>query len=155
MDFDPRNPPPVVPVPVPRPWNGPGGQQTRFFTDPTRDALRASTRAGPGAQEVYEMHRYPSFRGEAVIALASGVSQQVLTAPDTYRNGLILRNASGVGVNVFVSFGTTASANSILRLEPNVMIQFDTSVPQDDIFAFASGGAGTLILAVSTIALPR
>lgn len=99
------------------------------------------------AQPVREAHRYAQVNGSVVFQITA-VSQNVLAAPQNFRNMLMLRNTSGA--SIFVDFGRDASQDAILNMPPGTTILFDTVVPQDDVYAFSPLGA-TLSIAFSNI----
>ena len=141
-----------------RPWDG-SGMPTGPRTGNVREVAgfdslsRPSTPVGSSSREVYEMHRYAKLNGTLTLAISSTVSTPVIAAPTTYRNMLMLRNTDATDT-IYVNFGNAASATSILTLAPGIQVLFDTVVPQDDIFAFASANSPVLAVAFSTISLP-
>jgi hypothetical protein len=91
---------------------------------------------------VRDLHRYARVV-DSLAALSPGLSVQVLAESIGLRNFLLLRNA---GANdVFIGFSSTASANSPLLLTPNQSALFDTVVPQNDIYAFSTGGSSLAV----------
>lgn len=83
-------------------------------------------------------------------ATVANQSTNFLNSTDAYRNYLMLRNASAAA-NIYIGFGTDASAFSTLRLIPGAIALFDAVVPQDDLYYFADAAAGTLCCAYSTV----
>lgn len=114
----------------------------------------------PTAAQTFNLERYATINGSHNYPVGV-VSAKLLDAPNTYRNFLHIRNASGVGgANIYVEFGNDALidgagiAGSILRLAPNEQFLCDAVVPQDDIYAIADAAGGLLVIAFSVIALP-
>lgn len=114
----------------------------------------------PTSAGVFNLERYATINGSRSYPVGL-VSAKLLDAPNTYRNFLHLRNASGVGgANLYVEFGNDAVldaagiAGSILRLAPNEQFLCDAVVPQDDIYAIADAAGGLLVIAQSVISLP-
>lgn len=155
MNNDPRFPR-VVPIPGQVPWNGPGMQNSPrvgAIRNTVESVSRPSLVGGPSTDSgVFELHRYAKLNGE-ILFPCSTVSGLAAAAPTTYRNMLLLRNTDATDT-IFVAFGSDATLQSVLALEPGVQVLFDTVVPQDDIFAIASANAPILAVAFSTINLP-
>lgn len=87
--------------------------------------------------------------GEQVVAVPNGSSLSVLPEPAYKRNLLGFRNSSATATpNIFIAFGTNATANAFLRLTQNQMVLFDNAVPQDEVFAFADAVGAQLTLVV-------
>lgn len=103
----------------------------------------------PDATPIFDEHHYARLNGETVINVPNGSSQLALPGPATLRNFLQLRNSSA-SANVYVSFGGTASLNSILMLAAGEQILYDVVVPQDDIFVYGDAASATLVIASST-----
>lgn len=106
----------------------------------------------PSAPQVFSLQGVASFQGSKQFLIGTS-SLKVLDAPATYRNMLIIRNISGVGVNAFIDFGSDATQGSAIILAPDELILFDSVVPQDDIYAIGSA-AGAISILVSVISLP-
>lgn len=109
----------------------------------------AGESAGVPISPVFDAHHYARLNGEQLYTLDASSSEMVLPRTSMLRNMLFLRNSSGAA-DVYVSFGNTASANSILKLSAGDQILLDAVVPQDDIFAFSTTGGATLVVASST-----
>ena len=105
----------------------------------------------PQATAIYDKSRFPMI-SEQIVACPQN-SNLFLSAPANKRVMLLLRNVSAAA-NVFVSFGTQASANSILRLTPNTIILMDAVVPQNDLYSFADAANGFLVYAYNDLELP-
>jgi hypothetical protein len=141
--------PPVRPLPTMQPWSAP---QTIEAVPEVR-TMRPAIASGAVVQAsdsapVREAHRYAQINGSVVFTL-NAISQNVLAAPQNFRNMLMMRNVSGG--TIYVDFGRDAAANSPLELVPGAIILFDTVVPQDDVNAIAPGGAASLSVAFSNI----
>lgn len=80
-------------------------------------------------------------------------TQPFLSAPNTRRNVLMLRNASTGGQNIYVEFGKVATTDTVLFLVPNQTIYLDAVVPQDDLYAAGDAAGGRLAFGYSTINL--
>jgi hypothetical protein len=141
--------PPVRPLGNRTPWSAP---QTIEAVPEVR-TIRPAIASGAVVQArdaapVREAHRYAQVNGSIVIALNAAEPILALTAPQNFRNMLMLRNSSGA--IIYVDFGREASLNSILSMPPGTTILFDTVVPQDDVYAFSPLGA-TLSIGFSNI----
>lgn len=77
--------------------------------------------------------------------------QSFLSAPNTRRNLLMLRNASTGGQIVYVEFGKVASTDSVLALVAGQIILFDEVVSQDDLYAACDVAGARLVYGYSTI----
>lgn len=107
-------------------------------------------------------HQYAyTNRVQTVTSTAAGALTKIdgsivlLEEPTSYRNFLFMRNtAASGGSNIYIDFGMQASASSIIRLEPTIMILLDTVVPQDDIYAFADGANASLVIQYGNVELP-
>jgi hypothetical protein len=111
----------------------------------------AGTPAGP--VPIQDAHRYADVRGDLVTTVpqtAGGVL--VLSAPDTLRNFLAIRNSSTTA-NLYLSFGNQATTNSTFRLTPNQIMLLDTVVPQDDLYAVADDTDGQISVAFSNLSM--
>lgn len=100
---------------------------------------------------ILDPHHYASVQGVSVPVTQNTTQVPFLTAPSGKRNFLSLRNGAAAG-NIFINFGQSADANSPIMVGPGVTILFDTVVPQDDLYAFASAAALTLSFGYSNIA---
>lgn len=145
------------------PWHSPGDfpNAPRGATGVIRKKLSLPTNvanASANANEVFDLSRFVKFAGETFYQLNSNVAVMVLAAPDVWRNGLGFRNSGPTGgPNIYISFGTPATVNSFLRLQPNELALFDDIIPQDDCWAISDlSGAGIAAVTVvqSTIVLP-
>jgi hypothetical protein len=104
----------------------------------------------PERVTVYDPHHYAApIEGSAPVSNAA--AQLLLLQPQTRRNYLVLRNASPAAQNIFVAFGSQATATSALRLTPNQVVFLDP-VPQTDMYALADAAGARLSWSVSTIA---
>lgn len=98
---------------------------------------------------VDDKYRYAEFNGEQVVAV--GVADVLaLVEPPQRRNLLMFRNSGAT--NLFIAFGSVATANSVLRLTSNQMVLFDTVVPQDEVHCISDVAGGQLTIAVSNYA---
>jgi hypothetical protein len=80
-----------------------------------------------------------------VVAVQPAALAQV--APGV-RNLLMLRNSGAT--NLFIGFGSPATANSTLRITSNTIVLFDTVVPQNDIWVLSDAAGGQLSYSYST-----
>lgn len=94
---------------------------------------------------VREAHRYASPI-EIPFSLDANTSTMVLQLPTGLRNFLMFR-ATETTNGIYISFGTSASLSSILRLTANQMAMFDTVVPQTEVFAYCPDDPGVLTIA--------
>lgn len=140
--------PPVRPLPIFRPWSAP---QT---ADPAAENRRLGIAAASGAlieakqaTAIREAHRYATINGSTVYSITTQ-PQQVLAAPQNYRNFLAMRNLGTA--NIFIEFGREASSNATVLLLPGQIILFDAVVPQDDVSAIGSA-ASQLSLSFSNV----
>lgn len=151
---DPRFPP-VVPLSNLDPWGSSGGIPIRPG-GPDNSALVRAYQAVPvppgGLAHIANAQQFSNLGGELYLAVPQVNSPIVLARSDTLRNMLILRNPSATA-NIYVTFGNFASLNSALRLTPNMMIMFDSNVPQDDVYALADAAAGFITIAASNVVL--
>lgn len=141
--------PSVRPLPTMQPWSAP---QTIEAVPEVR-TMRPAIASGAVVQAsqsaaVREAHRYAQINGSVVFAL-NATSQNVLAAPQNFRNMLMMRNVSGG--SIYIDFGRDADANSAIELVPGAIILFDTVVPQDDVYAIAPGGASGLSISFSNL----
>lgn len=83
---------------------------------------------------------------------ATAPQESVLILPQTNvrRNWMMIRNASAT-VDLYVSFGRTASAFSPLTIAAGRTVFFDTVVPQNDVYILASGPLGFIAMSWATI----
>lgn len=108
-------------------------------------------RAGQTAEEflrnILDAHHYANIVEQVVSVTQSTdpASQLILPAPDGRRNWLSFRNASGgAAPNVYLGFGNTATANSVLKLADGDIFLFDSVVQQNDVYAWADGASAVL-----------
>lgn len=106
---------------------------------------------GGGADQaiVFDEHHYARINGSLVINIPAGTSVLAVAGPSSLRNFLQFRNPSTTDP-IYIEFGDQADANALLSLAPGDQVLYDTVVPQDDVYAFATV-ASVLILAYSTI----
>lgn len=166
--------PPVVPASDLVPWDGgpqrltraPGGPGTLrapMGPSPAGGGFAGAMVPGPGGFNAQspsglapvwtaEAHRYARLTNALIgVDVASSL---VLTQPDTYRNFLAFRNVNAAAI-LYISFGSAASLNSVFRLAPNIMLLFDSVVPQDDIYVISDTAASQIAITYSTVALPE
>jgi hypothetical protein len=170
---DPRFPP-VRPASDLVPWDGgpqrltrnpgaPGTLRAPLGPSPVGGGFAGAMVPGPGGFNgqpapgqapiwTAEAHRYARITN-ALIGVDT-TSALVLTQPDTYRNFLAIRNPNAVAV-LYISFGSAASTNSVFRIAPNIMLLFDSVVPQDDIYVLSDTAASQIAIAYSTVAIPE
>ncbi len=173
MSNDPRFPP-VYPVSNLAPWDSgpqsltrspgaPGTLRAPMGPSPAGGGFAGAMVPGAGGFNgtpapgmmptwVAEAHRYARLVN--AVLPAETTSALILTQPDTYRNFLAIRNINPVAI-LYVSFGSTASVDSVFRIAPNVMILFDSVVPQDDIYAISDTAASRIAISYSTVAIPE
>ena len=110
----------------------------------------ARLRAG-GASLFFDPAGFARFNGEQVFNLVQNTSTQILAEPNTFRNGLVIRNASAGTERVFVSFGGGgASALSLLLLVPGDQIALNyPCCPQDIVYAFSPDAAAIVVVGFS------
>lgn len=110
----------------------------------------ARLRAG-GASLFFDPAGFARFNGQQVFNLAQNTSTQILAEPNTFRNGLIIRNASAGTEQVFISFGGgSASALSLLLLVPGDQIALNyPCCPQDIVYAFSPDAAAIVVVGFS------
>lgn len=155
MTYDP-NPldpfPPVQYLSQREPWSVPGYIPPSPHNLPVRPTgLTPATTQTIGSEDtanIRELYRYAS-----IISLAQSVgttSVKFLDAPIGKRNFLGFRNASTGAQVVYVDFNSNATTSSWLALNPGVIVLFDVSVPQDDLYVISSAAGGVLAYAYST-----
>lgn len=130
--------PHVLPAPLMRP-----GQRT--FAPAINAPYTPPGVAGGPAVPMDDRYHYADMNGEQVVAVGLA-SLMVLASPAFRRNILAFRNSGTT--NLFLCFGNDASQSSVFRLAPNVMILFDTVVPQDDVFCISDAAGGQLSIGV-------
>lgn len=109
--------------------------------------------APDGSAYIIDLHHYARpIEGYTAVpdVTAGGLSVLLLQESDARRNYLTLRNASSL-VDIYVSFGREASAQSPILLAPGQTILYDNVVPQTDMWVLASGASGFLAYSWSTI----
>lgn len=154
--------PPIRPFPGLNPWSQPQSldQLPRDFT-PAMGPLVGRAGAGPmggvtpgeispDVQTIRDPHRYARLSGSARLNVGVA-SSLILSSPPTFRNFLVIRNASATA-NVFIDFGIAADVSRTpIRLIPNAMLIFDDVVPQDDVFAIADAAGGIVGISFSNV----
>lgn len=107
----------------------------------------------PAAMSVnaFEQHRYAQLIEGNINVPTVPSGSPFITQSESRRNLLILRNASGVGgPDIYIGFGSEASAISAIVLRAQQYALFDVVVPQNDLFCLASAAGGVLVYAFST-----
>lgn len=96
---------------------------------------------------IIDPHHYAQVaKGVQNPVSVAAIQTPFLLQPETRRNFLSIRNGSASGgANIYIDFGTSASALSPILLTPGQTVLFDTVVPQDDLYAFADAAAGIMI----------
>ena len=109
------------------------------------------TSGGGGVDQaiVFDEHHYARLNGSLTVNIPAGTSVLALAGPSSLRNLLQFRNP-GATDPIYIDFGGSADANSILSLAAGDQVLYDTVVPQDDVYAFATVDS-VLIIAYSTI----
>ena len=100
----------------------------------------------------FDESQWVKLNGSQRVALADSVSTLVLSAPNAIRNFIGFRNASDAttGPTIYIEFGGgVASADSWIALAPGDILQDDQRIPQDEIYAFAAGAGGVLVIVQS------
>lgn len=113
----------------------------------------AEVPAGAALAFTFEPHRYAQMVEGTVTLGTSDSGVAIITANSNRRNLLGFRNNDAVAT-VYIGFGRLSSSLSWLAIPPGDAVLFDTVVPQDDIYASASGVGVTLSYAYSTFAIP-
>lgn len=116
---------------------------------PAGEFSQAGSIGGEPVAPIFDPHHYARFNGEQLYTLPASASTAILLRSSTLRNMLMMRNTSGAA-DIYVSFGTAASVNSVLLLAAGQTVLFDVVVPQDDVFAFSTVGGATISIASST-----
>lgn len=111
---------------------------------------RRAIRGLPG-QSVVDLGQFAELNGELVVAVSNTQSDLVLPGPLSPRVLLGFRNSSAAAVSIYIAFGQPATTSSWLKLTQDVIVLLDTTVPQDDVYAIASG-AGAQLTIVNAIA---
>lgn len=107
--------------------------------------------AGGRASLFFDPAGFARFNGQQVFNLVQNVSTQIVAEPNTFRNGLIIRNASAGTELVYISFGGgAASALSLLALVPGDQIAMNyPCCPQDIVYAFSPDAAAIVVVGFS------
>jgi hypothetical protein len=138
----------LAPVDHPQMVAGAGMALPRFSAP--SDANAQPSILSRTANPVLDQHRYAYVGGSLTLQPVANVSNQIIQAQNALRNALFFRNASTTA-NFYVEFGTDATTNAALQLQPGQTIFFDTVVPQDDVFVLADAASGILRYWYSTI----
>lgn len=104
---------------------------------------------GEAVAPIFDPHHYARFNGEQLYTLTASSSLLILPRSSTLRNMLMMRNTHATA-DIYVSFGTDASVNSVLLLAAGQTVLFDVVVIQDDVFAFSTTASATISIASST-----
>ena len=141
--------PPVRPLGARTPWSAPQTIEAVPEVRTIRPAIAsgAIVQARPAAA-VREAHRYAQINGSVVFSLNATENQNILPAPQNFRNFLLMRCTAGA---VYIDFGREAGATAPFFLAANSIVLFDTVVPQDDVFAISASGISTLSVGFSNI----
>ena len=141
--------PPVRPLGARTPWSAPQTIEAVPEVRTIRPAIAsgAIVQARPAAA-VREAHRYAQINGSVVFSLNATENQNILPAPQNFRNFLLMRCTAGA---VYIDFGREAGATAPPFLAANSIVLFDTVVPQDDVFAISASGISTLSVGFSNI----
>lgn len=114
------------------------------------------TASGPALSQntVVDMARFATLNGTKFVSVGT-TSVLAVSAPaaNTARNSLMIRNPNAVAV-LYVDFGQSATANSVVSLQPGEIMLFDAVVPQDDVYVLSDTAASVASLAWSSFALP-
>ena len=107
--------------------------------------------AGGVAGLFFDPAGFARFNGQQSYALVQNTSTQILAEPNTFRNGLIIRNASAGTEVVYISFGGgSASALSLLALAAGDQIALNyPCCPQDIVYAFSPDAAAIVVVGFS------
>lgn len=113
----------------------------------------------PSSVSFFDLARYNLVNGSKSFAVAT-TSTPIIQRPPSWRNYLHFRNASAASVDIYIEFGAAASIDgsgiggSGVKLLVDEQILWDASVPQDDVYAIASGAGGILIVSYGVISIP-
>jgi len=113
----------------------------------------------PNATAYFDLARFHLANGSKAFTVGT-TSTPIIQRPPSWRNYLHLRNASAAGIDMYVDFGAAASIDgtgiggSGVKLLVDEQILWDASVPQDDVYAIASGAGGILIVTYGVISIP-
>lgn len=99
----------------------------------------------------FDESQWVKLNGSQRVDLGDAVSTQVLPSPNAIRNFIGFRNASDAttGPTIYIEFGGVASPYSWIALAPGDILQDDQRIPQDEVFAYAAGAGGILIVVQS------
>jgi hypothetical protein len=144
--------PPVEYLSNRQPWSVPGYIPPNPHNLPSRgESFGPNTAQTLGLDQtanIREVYRYANVNSVSITV--DNESFKFLDAPIGRRNFLGFRNASTGGQTIYIDFNSQATTGSWLELAAGTIILFDTVVPQDDLYAIASGPGGTLAYAYST-----
>ena len=115
-----------------------------------RSALAADGMGYPAP--TFDESQWVRLNGSQRVTLADSMSTLVLSAPNAIRNFIGFRNASDAttGPTIYIEFGGgVASADSWIALAPGDILQDDQRIPQDEVYAFADGAGGVLVIVQS------
>lgn len=87
--------------------------------------------------------KYGSFQNAALVI--GTTSQLVLPQPATRRIYFLLQNTHPTQ-NLYIAFGTPASAGIGVKIIPGGNFEFNNAVPQDDVYLIADGLVTTAIM---------
>lgn len=128
-------------------------KRNTLLFDPALPPLPTSAPIAPGVggAKTYEPHRYAMLIESLFLAPAAASGQPFLLQATAQRNFLGLRNTQAAGGDdIFIGFGRDASVFSWLVLAPTEIVEFSTTVPQNDLYAISTTGAGQLAYAYAT-----
>lgn len=99
----------------------------------------------------FDESQWVKLNGSQRVDLSNAQSTLVLGAPNQIRNFIGFRNASDTttGPTIYIEFGGVASLYSWIALAPGDILQDDQRIPQDEVYAFADGADGVLIVVQS------
>ena len=169
MSNDPRNPP-IRPGPYLDPWPVVNPLSTLHRrpmpysqVGPARGLDGTNGQDGmeypPNATAYFDLARFNLVNGSKTFTVGT-TSTPIIQRPPSWRNYLHFRNASTAGVDMYIEFGAPALIDgagiggSGVKLLVDEQILWDASVPQDDVYAIASGAGGILIVSYGVISIP-
>jgi hypothetical protein len=134
------------------PWSSPTYIPGAPHNLPKREQITTSERSGIAtigeSVNVRNNYQYASL---VTAGLTVGTTSiKFLDQPIGKRNLLSFRNASAGGQTIYIEFNAQATTTAWLALTAGTIILFDAVVPQDDLYAIASGAGGQLAYAYST-----
>lgn len=147
----PFNPPPIGTGPFVDPWSTPHTGQIRRPSVPRVPIQAGGMAVSANSQGVFDLSRFAVLNGSKVFTVGT-TSQLAVAQPDSFRNYLMIRNASANVV--YVDFGADATVNSTLALAAGEVALWDSSVPQDDIHLLASAASSIVSISYGNIAIP-